>query len=158
CRNTGAPSDTTICPSLTLACSLTVFFFQAEDGIRDRNVTGVQTCALPISPAAGAVRTAHRRRRPPGGARAGRRCVKLLDVTEFYSPLGGGVRTYLAAKARWLASRHDVQHVIVVPSNKTAVAQWERSRVHLVRGPAVPASPGYHFWVAGRKLGDIVTR
>src|SRR5699024_11925778 len=25
------------------------FYFQAEDGIRDRNVTGVQTCALPIS-------------------------------------------------------------------------------------------------------------
>src|SRR5699024_11507154 len=25
------------------------FCFQAEDGIRDRNVTGVQTCALPIS-------------------------------------------------------------------------------------------------------------
>src|SRR5699024_1668550 len=25
------------------------FFFQAKDGIRDRNVTGVQTCALPIS-------------------------------------------------------------------------------------------------------------
>src|SRR5207249_281562 len=27
---------------------LIIFFFQAEDGIRDRNVTGVQTCALPI--------------------------------------------------------------------------------------------------------------
>src|SRR5262249_59653851 len=27
---------------------LTVFFFQAEDGIRDWSVTGVQTCALPI--------------------------------------------------------------------------------------------------------------
>src|SRR5438034_9453824 len=26
-----------------------VFFFQAEDGIRDHCVTGVQTCALPIS-------------------------------------------------------------------------------------------------------------
>src|SRR2546422_11680327 len=26
------------------------FFFQAEDGIRDVAVTGVQTCALPISP------------------------------------------------------------------------------------------------------------
>src|SRR5437773_11664204 len=25
------------------------FFFQAEDGIRDRDVTGVQTCALPIA-------------------------------------------------------------------------------------------------------------
>src|SRR5207249_5295508 len=30
---------------------LIFFFFQAEDGIRDRNVTGVQTCALPISKA-----------------------------------------------------------------------------------------------------------
>src|SRR6266540_1603939 len=29
--------------------SLYYFFFQAEDGIRDRDVTGVQTCALPIS-------------------------------------------------------------------------------------------------------------
>src|SRR5699024_12152752 len=28
---------------------MVIFFFQAEDGIRDRNVTGVQTCALPIS-------------------------------------------------------------------------------------------------------------
>src|SRR2546423_6353870 len=26
-----------------------LFFFQAEDGIRDKLVTGVQTCALPIS-------------------------------------------------------------------------------------------------------------
>src|SRR5207237_2659796 len=26
-----------------------IFFFQAEDGIRDSSVTGVQTCALPIS-------------------------------------------------------------------------------------------------------------
>src|SRR5690606_40775884 len=28
-----------------------IFFFQAEDGIRDFHVTGVQTCALPISTA-----------------------------------------------------------------------------------------------------------
>src|SRR5258708_17443274 len=35
--------------SLHMAGSLAVFFFQAEDGIRDDLVTGVQTCALPIS-------------------------------------------------------------------------------------------------------------
>src|SRR5687767_15262222 len=29
--------------------ALVLFFFQAEDGIRDKLVTGVQTCALPIS-------------------------------------------------------------------------------------------------------------
>src|SRR5437660_1487750 len=33
-----------------LVNSLMLFFFQAEDGIRDGHVTGVQTCALPISP------------------------------------------------------------------------------------------------------------
>src|SRR2546425_4051529 len=32
-----------------LFCLLFFFFFQAEDGIRDKLVTGVQTCALPIS-------------------------------------------------------------------------------------------------------------
>src|SRR5258707_170314 len=30
--------------------SIRFFFFQAEDGIRDIGVTGVQTCALPIYP------------------------------------------------------------------------------------------------------------
>src|SRR5256885_3391394 len=33
---------------------LSLFFFQAEDGIRDYKVTGVQTCALPIWPRGGA--------------------------------------------------------------------------------------------------------
>src|SRR6266850_233389 len=46
------------------------FFFQAEDGIRDYKVTGVQTCALPISPVL--LRAALRRRllrELPGGRR-----------------------------------------------------------------------------------------
>src|SRR5215216_1428907 len=48
------------------------FFFQAEDGIRDDLVTGVQTCALPISRRPGAVQRAARRadRRPRAAARA----------------------------------------------------------------------------------------
>src|SRR5690554_3431105 len=32
-----------------MLCFFFFFFFQAEDGIRDADVTGVQTCALPIS-------------------------------------------------------------------------------------------------------------
>src|SRR5215475_5230299 len=42
------------------SCLFFFFFFQAEDGIRDFHVTGVQTCALPISP--GSRRSAARRR------------------------------------------------------------------------------------------------
>src|SRR5439155_6583177 len=34
----------------TSSARMPTFFFQAEDGIRDGHVTGVQTCALPISP------------------------------------------------------------------------------------------------------------
>src|SRR5256885_12091838 len=36
-------------PSTRSSPNLYIFFFQAEDGIRDYKVTGVQTCALPIS-------------------------------------------------------------------------------------------------------------
>src|SRR6266702_1802139 len=39
------------------------FFFQAEDGIRDGHVTGVQTCALPISRATSTSTTRTRRRK-----------------------------------------------------------------------------------------------
>src|SRR2546429_7248217 len=42
---------------------LDVFFFQAEDGIRDVAVTGVQTCALPISPRPLHIRAIKRARR-----------------------------------------------------------------------------------------------
>ena len=41
-----------------MSFSVFFFFFQAEDGIRDTSVTGVQTCALPIlfvTPALGVV-------------------------------------------------------------------------------------------------------
>src|SRR5205823_1362476 len=33
---------------ICIFCGVLFFFFQAEDGIRDKLVTGVQTCALPI--------------------------------------------------------------------------------------------------------------
>src|SRR5256885_11151895 len=37
-------------PALKARLEYAYFFFQAEDGIRDYKVTGVQTCALPILP------------------------------------------------------------------------------------------------------------
>src|SRR5882762_871545 len=41
-------------------CSVLSFFFQAEDGIRDSSVTGVQTCALPIYARKGRRHPGHR--------------------------------------------------------------------------------------------------
>src|SRR5258708_17453984 len=51
--------------------SVFFFFFQAEDGIRDDLVTGVQTCALPIWPERG-------RRRRGAGSGLGRRALQWL--------------------------------------------------------------------------------
>src|SRR5206468_8165724 len=55
-----------------------IFFFQAEDGIRDLIVTGVQTCALPISaPGQSSCR-------PPATIRpgAGRRVVRPVHASQ----------------------------------------------------------------------------
>src|SRR5205807_7079118 len=54
-------------------------FFQAEDGIRDYNVTGVQTCALPISGTGGRRRGGNRR----GGARPRRRGERVCPRREL---------------------------------------------------------------------------
>src|SRR5439155_3981678 len=48
-------------------CSWGFFFFQAEDGIRDGHVTGVQTCALPISADDERVKAIVLRVNSPGG-------------------------------------------------------------------------------------------
>src|SRR5205085_6179883 len=54
------------------------FFFQAEDGIRDLTVTGVQTCALPIS--------ALRRNRAVGMPRGGNRRALAHAEHGFFGP------------------------------------------------------------------------
>src|SRR5437879_11701221 len=53
-----------------------VFFFQAEDGIRDTSVTGVQTCALPISSAD----NRHPRLARHRGELAGGRLIRLPPI------------------------------------------------------------------------------
>src|SRR2546428_13900184 len=82
------------------------FFFQAEDGIRDLIVTGVQTCALPILresratafPARAQKRrpgAAARRVRPARSGRArrrrARRETRKWRAAERGAPAGGGV-------------------------------------------------------------------
>src|SRR3989442_10977743 len=74
-----SPSEDCISIAVQLSILGFFFFFQAEDGIRDADVTGVQTCALPISsplparlaarPRSGCRALRHRRR---AASRAGR--------------------------------------------------------------------------------------
>src|SRR5207253_5527121 len=75
------------------------FFFQAEDGIRDGHVTGVQTCALPISPmpqptptapaptgAAPTVQAARTRLSSTGGQQSGASCRPSTSTGDSPTP------------------------------------------------------------------------
>src|SRR6266446_7717205 len=74
------------------------FFFQAEDGIRDYKVTGVQTCALPIFPCRGGV--------PP---------LKGDKLTEIYAEL--------ADPGQWkIVNEHHLVRTYKFPDFKSALA------------------------------------
>src|SRR2546426_4288437 len=89
------------------------FFFQAEDGIRDYKVTGVQTCALPIcpraphgSPGAGAVRP-QRGGVPRGPCQRGGFCGGARPAPcEAGVGGGGGRRAQRDRKSTRLNSSH----------------------------------------------------
>src|SRR5437868_9651315 len=71
------------------------FFFQAEDGIRDRNVTGVQTCALPICRNSRSARQCH--------AANGRQCERADCVPHLsaYRPRSEERRVGKECRSRW---------------------------------------------------------
>src|SRR3989441_6431699 len=62
---------------------MSFFFFQAEDGIRDKLVTGVQTCALPISRIRSRERQVHPRRKSMNHGFARRLRVTSFCLTSF---------------------------------------------------------------------------
>src|SRR2546430_6724627 len=66
------------------------FFFQAEDGIRDLTVTGVQTCALPISDDDSIPFTESLRLAEAAGPRA-----RVVVLETFHHTGPGGVSTAL---------------------------------------------------------------
>src|SRR5207245_5375232 len=85
-------------------CHFFFFFFQAEDGIRDATVTGVQTCALPIS-------RRYRRRSPSGPTHA--------------APLEASIAR-LASAFLLSAKRHQPRPRQKTPDRKAHWNQWRR--------------------------------
>src|SRR5207253_5456591 len=87
------------------------FFFQAEDGIRDGHVTGVQTCALPIL---------------PEGIRAGTIC-QVCKIAAFIDP--SHIHRILSSAIRDQRSRHaagDINHPYFASDTKLRLRSEER--------------------------------
>src|SRR5256885_11817929 len=90
-----------------------IFFFQAEDGIRDYKVTGVQTCALPI------LRESHARFQI--GPNARRAWLRHMEATLDAAPLDDATRNAL----RHFFSRSSAY---VIRSEERRVGKERRSR------------------------------
>lgn len=63
--------------------------------------------------------------------------MHLVDITMFYAAEGGGVSTYLNAKARWLARRSRISHTIVSPNIHDAGAVSALVEIPAIRFPGI---------------------
>src|SRR5256885_10596338 len=81
--------------SISSLLLLFFFFFQAEDGIRDYKVTGVQTCALPICPSPAFLQF-------PQGLFVGR----FLGLGHMHHGLAGTAQRHADRKSTRLNSSH----------------------------------------------------
>ena len=81
--------------------------------------------------------------------------LSVVDVTSFFSATAsGGVRTYLAAKARAL-SRPGIRHTIVVPGESTRADEWEGGTLYSIRSPEFPFAPAYRQLIDWRAVRDV---
>jgi alpha-1,6-mannosyltransferase len=85
--------------------------------------------------------------------------LKICDLTQFYSPLSGGVKRYVHEKINYIQknSRED-EHVLVIPGAKTEVIAEGRSRIYSIHSPLVSRSSRYRALLNLRALGEIIER
>lgn len=70
--------------------------------------------------------------------------MKICDLTQFYSPVSGGVKRYLEQKAAFLR-RHfpEDRHVLIIPGEETRRIEHEGAVRHTIRSPLVSRTSRY---------------
>jgi alpha-1,6-mannosyltransferase len=84
--------------------------------------------------------------------------LKLCDLTQFYSPLSGGVKRYVHEKIRYIQSATDHEHVLVIPGARTEMIEAERSRIYSIRSPLLSRRSRYRALVNLRAVEEILER
>ena len=83
--------------------------------------------------------------------------MKIIDVAEFYTDRGGGVKTYINQKLRAGAEMgHEI--VIVAPGRKRGEEQRYGGRVIWVPGPPLPVDPRYVILWRQKEVHQILDR
>jgi len=85
--------------------------------------------------------------------------LKICDLTQFYSPLSGGVKRYVHEKIAYISrSSSEDTHVLIVPGAKNEVTTNGRSRVYSIRSPLVSRSSRYRALLNLRAIEEILER
>ncbi len=84
--------------------------------------------------------------------------MKLCDLTQFYSPLSGGVKRYVHEKIRYIQAETEDEHVLVIPGAKTEMVEAERSRIYSIRSPLLSRTSRYRALLNLRAIEEILER
>ena len=85
--------------------------------------------------------------------------MKICDLTQFYSPVSGGVKRYLHEKIGYIDRHaHRNEHVLIVPGAKTKLKANGRSRVYTIRSPIVSRTAQYRALLNLRAVEEILDR
>ena len=84
--------------------------------------------------------------------------LKICDLTQFYSPLSGGVKRYVHEKADYIRNGTNDEHLLIVPGEKTERIDRDRSRVYTVRSPLISRTARYRALLDLRAVGEILER
>jgi len=82
--------------------------------------------------------------------------MKICDLTQFYSPLSGGVKRYLHEKIDYIDKHAHDEHVLIVPGAKTRVKVNGRSRVYTIRSPLVSPTAQYRALLNLRAVEEVL--
>ena len=83
--------------------------------------------------------------------------LKIVDLTQFYSPVSGGVKRYLHEKIAYIQDcMSKDKHVLVIPGKKTTVRANGRSRIYTIRAPLVSRTAQYRALLNLRAVDQIL--
>lgn len=84
--------------------------------------------------------------------------MKICDVTQFYSPYGGGVRRYIAEKQSFVRARGEDEHVLVIPGARDECIMEGPCKVHTVRSPRLDRTSRYRLLLRVGRVREILRR
>jgi hypothetical protein len=87
------------------------------------------------------------------------RPLTICDITQFYSPVSGGIRRYIEQKSAFLRThRPDCRHIVIVPGEKTAVHEDGPVRFHTIASQLVSRTSRYRLLTKLHLIEEIFER